>query len=147
MKLDIKQLIADCSSHQRELRATIDEYKQGFGSEQAFSQFMLKLRPGFLYSPEVVNLIADSLQILESREMIEQFELDDVLSLYKVTLQNNPSSIENFKDFVFYKINVLCQTKDSLSAITDYVTMLKREHEELSRILQDHHTNDIEPKM
>jgi|GEM_PF-3355902 len=135
MDLNITQLIVDCHDKQNGLRQIIEDYRENFGNELAFFTFIRKLEPGFLYSAEVVNLIADSLQILTSRDEVGKFRLDDILGLYRLTFINNPGNLDYFTDYVSFKINVLDQIDESLTEIDHFVNKLEACKDELRDIL------------
>lgn len=73
--------------------------------------------------------------MLDSKDQIEQFQLKDILDIYKTIWLNNKSNIEYFKDYILFKVNVMNQTSGVKLEITNYIKTIEKEQAELYDIL------------
>ncbi|WP_439585769.1 hypothetical protein [Dyadobacter bucti] len=133
---NIRLLIEETLKKQELIASSIEDWRSNLESSSDARNLLFHVRPEQLNSSEIVNLIADSLQLLDPQELIDQFDLLDILALYKLTLTNNKYNIEFFKDYILYKINVLDETKDAVQELTEYVNLIEIKLDELKNILK-----------
>lgn len=135
MKDNLKRLIVDVLKQQEAIAKLNKDNRTKIGDEIALLEFLSSLKSDFLYSSELASFIADALQMLDSEDQIEQFQLKDILNIYKTIWLNNKSNIEYFKDYILFKINVMNQTSGVNLEITNYIKTIEKEKAELYDIL------------
>ncbi|MDR6197972.1 hypothetical protein [Siphonobacter sp. SORGH_AS_0500] len=134
MNLDLKEIIEKIYKNQEQLSAAITYYRQKNGNDQDFVDFVSKIEPGMFYSTELVSLVADKLQLLNSSYLYNQFNLQDILKLYEIVYKQNDLNIDSFKDYILFKVNVLDSNEDINKEVKEYIEKLDKEKEELVKI-------------
>jgi hypothetical protein len=132
---DLQILIRDIFEKQNALTHSLDGYKAQFKTPLDKGNFLFNIPSEQLNSSEIVNLVADSLQMLEVQELIEQIDLFDILKLYELTLTNNKYNIDFFNDYISYKINVLDETTDAALELGDYIETITEKINNLKQML------------
>ncbi len=105
--IDTKALIESIIKNQSEITALLKELKDSFTDNEMMIQRLNSIDKGFYFNSSIINLLCDTLQMVNDADLLKQFTLQDIEKLYEQNIELNPYDISFYEDLAIFENSVL----------------------------------------
>ncbi|MCD0487366.1 hypothetical protein LPB86_03940 [Pedobacter sp. MC2016-14] len=140
MEIDIKDIIDKYEIAETDLDARLEDLRAEVDDESSLWSKYEKLEKAFFTNHRVMSLFADTLQLVDSKETLTLYELDDVKRAYELLVKHNPDNLQYLQDLIYYNYVVLDDESESLALIQkmkDKLVKLNTFVDDLSRQISE----------
>jgi hypothetical protein len=135
--MDVKAVIKNFSESQISVEETIVRLKNLFLKEDELWKSLANVSPLILTNERVMNFFADNLQMINNQERIEQFDLQDIKSIYQILIQYNPDNLQYQIDLIEFVYAVLNDEHETMKLIENVMNLMDEKRVRLQNILNE----------
>lgn len=107
------------------------------------TQNILTNYPTFKNHPELLNLLADALQMIDDDELIAQYSLQDLATLYQSNIKSVPNNPAYYEDLGAFLYAVLDENEEAKIVLQEGIIKAKASLERLEKLLVEIEEEDI----
>jgi hypothetical protein len=95
----------------------------------------LKLSEKFPANIKITSLFLDFIQLIDSEELIAEYDFDDIEKLFKKSCAMNEENYDLHLEYYYFLFNMLDKEKEAKKMLAQYVKMMKAKFEKMSKLL------------
>jgi len=133
--VDIIDIINDFEAKQATIAFTISSLKELFQHESELWQKLQSLDINIITNDQVMNFLADSLQMVNNLEQLHSFDLKDIQRIYQLLVKFHPDNIQYQLDHILFVDNILGDEKEVLNLTKTAIKLLDEKRREFEALL------------
>jgi len=135
--MNIQGIIENFKNNQSEIDEKVIILKSIYKNEEQLWNALEVIDPGIIISERVMNLLADSLQMVDDKKRVELFDLNDIKNIYQVLVQYYPNNIQYQIDLISFVYNVLDDEREAKNLINQTMKIIEDNRKCLLNFLEE----------
>lgn len=107
MDKSIKLIFKKIDIQSQVIQNLIREIKENWGDEERIVELFINSEDYCFSNLDIINLLADFLQTSDSKDIYNEFSLEDIASLYEKNIEMNAANISTYIELVNFYDSVL----------------------------------------